>query len=92
MSWAERQQRSTATQPQRVRCRNRLAVANRTVRVILTEPDQTAISGFWVYGGERPHIGQVISVDSALGAGHHRAQVWRIASGEPYLIFATAAS
>jgi hypothetical protein len=60
-----------------------------SVRVILTEPDRTAISGFWVYGGTRPAIGQVISVESALGAGNHQAQVWRIISGEPYLIFAS---
>ena len=64
-------------------------MAKGTVRVILTEADQTAISGFWVYGGERPDIGQVICVDSALGAGRHRAQVWRSVPGEPYLIFAT---
>jgi hypothetical protein len=63
-------------------------VAKGTVRVILTEADQTAISGLWVYGDERPGIGQVISVDSALSAGRHQAQVWRIVSGEPYLIFA----
>ncbi len=59
------------------------------MRVILTEADETAISGFWVYGGERPELGEVIPVESALGPDHHRGQVWRIVSGEPYLIFAT---
>jgi hypothetical protein len=65
------------------------AMVNSNVRVILTEPDQTAISGFWVYGGDRPSIGQVIPVESALGAGSHQAEVWRIVSGEPYLLYAT---
>jgi hypothetical protein len=59
------------------------------VRVILTESDQTAVSGLWVYGGDRPEIGQVISVESTLGAGNNQARVWRIGSGEPYLVFAT---
>jgi hypothetical protein len=64
-------------------------VASGTVRVILTEPDQTAISGFWFYAGERPRVGQVITVESAIGAGNHRAEVWRVVSDEPCLIFAT---
>jgi hypothetical protein len=64
-------------------------VASGTVRVILTEPDQTAISGFWVYAGERPRVGQVVTIESALGAGEHPARVWRVVSDEPYLIFAT---
>jgi hypothetical protein len=60
-----------------------------SVRVILTEPDQIAISGFWVYGGKPPDIGQVISVESALSPEHRRARVWRIVPGQPYLIYAT---
>jgi hypothetical protein len=59
------------------------------VRVILAESDQTPTSGFWVYGGTRPDIGQVILVESTLAADIHLAQISQIISGQPYLIFAT---
>ena len=64
-------------------------MASGTNRVILTDSDQLAIGGFWVYGGECPDVDEVIIVNSALGTGEHPARVWRILPGKPFLIFAS---